>query len=289
VTELGAFVVPDADALEGVLAQVQAAEEGGLELIGIQDHPYQRRFLDTFALLAFLAARTTRVRLFPDVANLPLRHPAMLAKSAASLDVLSRGRFELGLGAGAFWDAIAAMGGPRRAPGESIEALEEAIAILRACWSGERSVSFSGRHYSLDGLHPGPPPAHDIGIWLGAIGPRMMGVVGRLADGWVPSIPRIPLEDVAEKRAIMEEAARAAGRDPARIRRVANVNGVIAPAGSGRGDFLHGPAEQWVEELAGLATEHGFDGFVLWPEEDQLNQVDLYARYVAPGVREAVH
>jgi alkanesulfonate monooxygenase SsuD/methylene tetrahydromethanopterin reductase-like flavin-dependent oxidoreductase (luciferase family) len=181
------------------------------------------------------------------------------------------------------------MGGPSRSGPESVDALEEAIQVIRLMWSGERSVSFSGRHYSLDGLHPGPPPAHDIGIWLGAIGPRMMGVVGRLADGWVPSIPRIPLEDVAEKRAIMEEAARAAGRDPARIRRVANVNGVIAPAGSGRGDFLHGPAEQWVEELAGLATEHGFDGFVLWPEEDQLNQVDLYARYVAPGVREAVH
>src|ERR1043165_3483093 len=102
--ELGAFVVPDDP--ERVLEQVLAAERGGLDLVGIQDHPYQRRFLDTFSLLAFLAARTSRVRLFPDVANLPLRHPALLAKAAASIDVLSDGRFELGLGAGAFWDAI---------------------------------------------------------------------------------------------------------------------------------------------------------------------------------------
>jgi alkanesulfonate monooxygenase SsuD/methylene tetrahydromethanopterin reductase-like flavin-dependent oxidoreductase (luciferase family) len=92
MTELGAFVVPSADDLEGVLAQVQAAEDGGLDLIGIQDHPYQRRYLDTFALIPYLAARTTRLRFFPDVANLPLRHPAMLAKSAASLDgVISDG------------------------------------------------------------------------------------------------------------------------------------------------------------------------------------------------------
>ena len=133
---------------------------GGLELVGIQDHPYQRRFLDTFALLAFLAARTERVRLFPDVANLPLRHPAMLAKAAASIDVLSGGRFELGLGAGAFWDAIEAFGGPRRSGPESVDALEEAIAILRACWAGERSVTFEGAHYRVPGMHFGPPPAH---------------------------------------------------------------------------------------------------------------------------------
>jgi alkanesulfonate monooxygenase SsuD/methylene tetrahydromethanopterin reductase-like flavin-dependent oxidoreductase (luciferase family) len=111
--ECGAFVVPDASDPEALLEQVLAAERGGLELIGIQDHPYQRRFLDTFTLLAWLAARTARVRLFPDVGNLPLRQPAMLAKAAASIDVLSGGRFELGLGAGAFWDAIEAFGGKR--------------------------------------------------------------------------------------------------------------------------------------------------------------------------------
>jgi alkanesulfonate monooxygenase SsuD/methylene tetrahydromethanopterin reductase-like flavin-dependent oxidoreductase (luciferase family) len=111
--ECGAFVVPDASDPEALLEQVLAAERGGLELIGIQDHPYQRRFLDTFTLLAWLAARTVRVRLFPDVGNVPLRQPAMLAKAAASIDVLSGGRFELGLGAGAFWDAIEAFGGKR--------------------------------------------------------------------------------------------------------------------------------------------------------------------------------
>jgi alkanesulfonate monooxygenase SsuD/methylene tetrahydromethanopterin reductase-like flavin-dependent oxidoreductase (luciferase family) len=283
VTELGAFVVPDADELEGVLAQAQVAEEGGLELIGIQDHPYQRRFLDTFALLAFLAARTTRVRLFPDVANLPLRHPALLAKSAASLDVLSRGRFELGLGAGAFWDAIAAMGGPRRAPGESIEALEEAIAILRACWSGERSVSFSGRHYEVRGLHPGPPPVHPIGIWLGAYRPRMLRLTGRAADGWLPSVPRLPVEELAAARATIDAAAERAGRDPASIRRIANVNGAIVD-GPVTG-YLHGPPAHWIEELSRLRDEFGFDGFVLWSDGDMIEQIGRFATEVAPSLR----
>ena len=135
--ELGAFVTPVADP-EAVLEQVLAAERGGLELVGIQDHPYQRRFLDTFSLLAFLAARTERVRLFPAVANLPLRRPAMLAKAAVSIDVLSGGRFELGLGAGAFWDAIESFGGARRDGPGSVDDLEAAISILRACFAGER-------------------------------------------------------------------------------------------------------------------------------------------------------
>jgi alkanesulfonate monooxygenase SsuD/methylene tetrahydromethanopterin reductase-like flavin-dependent oxidoreductase (luciferase family) len=283
VTRLGAFVVPDADGLEGVLAQVRAAEEGGLDLIGIQDHPYQRRFLDTFALLAFLAARTMRVRLFPDVANLPLRHPAMLAKSAASLDVLSGGRFELGLGAGSFWDAIAAMGGPRRTPKEAVDALIEAIAILRACWSGERSVSFAGEHYVVRGFRPGPPPAHDIGIWLGAYGPRMQRIVGRLADGWVPSVPRFPIEELASARARIDSAAEAAGRDPASIRRIANVNGVIAD-GPVTG-YLKGPPAHWIEELARLRDEFGFDGFVLWSEGDMIEQIERFAAEVAPSLR----
>jgi alkanesulfonate monooxygenase SsuD/methylene tetrahydromethanopterin reductase-like flavin-dependent oxidoreductase (luciferase family) len=282
--ECGIFLVPEAEP-DALLEQVLAAERGGLELIGIQDHPYQRRFLDTFELLAWLAARTERVRLFPDVANLPLRHPAMLAKAAASIDVLSGGRFELGLGAGAFWDAIEAMGGRRLSGPESVDALEEAIAILRACWSGERSVSFDGRHYRVHGMKFGPPPAHDVCIWLGAYGPRMMRVVGRLADGWLPSLPRLPLEEIPARVRMIEAAAERAGRDPRAVRRIANVNGVIAD-GSVEG-WLRGPAEHWVAELGALATDHGFDGFVLWSDGDMTEQIGRFAAEVAPALRSA--
>src|SRR5215213_476664 len=220
----GIFPTPSAEDRDDVVAQVLAAERAGLDLVGIQDHPYQRRFLDTWSLIAFLAARTERIRFFPDVANLPLRPPAVMAKAAATIDLLSGGRFELGLGAGAFWEGIAAMGGPVRSGPESVDALEEAIEVIRLMWSGERSVSYSGKHYTLDGVHPGPPPAHAIGIWLGAYGPRMMRVVGRLADGWIPSLPRMPLEDVPGRRQAIDDAAERAGRDPASIRRIANVS-----------------------------------------------------------------
>jgi alkanesulfonate monooxygenase SsuD/methylene tetrahydromethanopterin reductase-like flavin-dependent oxidoreductase (luciferase family) len=284
--EFGVFPTPVAEERDRIVEQTLAAERHGLDLVGIQDHPYQRRFLDTWSLIAYLAARTERVRFFPDVANLPLRPPAVMAKAAASIDLLSGGRFELGLGAGAFWEGIGAMGGPVRGGKESVDALEEAIEVIRLVWSGERSVEFKGEHYSLDGLHPGPPPAHPIGIWLGAYGPRMMRVTGRLADGWIPSLPRLPLDEVPAKQQQIDDAARAAGRDPAHVRRIANISGVIGDDASG--EWLHGPPELWVEELTRLVRELGFDGFVLAPADGSLEQIERFGTEVAPAVREAV-
>ena len=186
--EFGYFLTPDADDPARLLAAAQDLDELGFELLGVQDHPYQGRFLDTWTLLSVIAARTSRLRLFPDVASLPLRPPAVLAQSAATLDLLSGGRVELGLGAGAFWDAIVAMGGPRRSPGESIDALREAIDVIRLMWSDERAVRSDGNTYSLHGLHPGPRPAHDIGIWLGVYKPKGLALVGSTGDGWLPTM-----------------------------------------------------------------------------------------------------
>ena len=281
----GWFLVPEAADPPGLVEQVRLAERAGVDLVGIQDHPYQRRFLDTFSLLAALAAATERVGLFPDVASLPLRHPAMLAKAAASIDLLSGGRFELGLGAGSFWDAIVAMGGPRRSPGEAVEALEEAVALLRLLWSDQRSVRFTGHHYRVAGVRPGPAPAHPIGIWVGAYGPRMLRLVGRLADGWVPSASYLPPERLADAQARIDDAAAAAGRDPAAIRRLYNLSGRIGPGGGG---FLDGPPGQWVEQLLPLVVETGMDTFVLGPSESPASQLQLFAAEVAPALREAV-
>ena len=159
-------------AIAGRIAAI--ADSAGLEYVGIQDHPYNADFLDTFTVITWLAARTSRVHLFPNVANLPLRPPAMLAKQAATIDVLSGGRFELGLGAGAFADGIAGMGGPRRTPGEARAALSEAIDIIRASWAAE-PFSFEGTYYQAPGVQPGPPPAHPVGLWLGVRGPARGG------------------------------------------------------------------------------------------------------------------
>jgi alkanesulfonate monooxygenase SsuD/methylene tetrahydromethanopterin reductase-like flavin-dependent oxidoreductase (luciferase family) len=279
----GLFLTPDAAALGALRDQVALAEREGLDVIGIQDHPYQRRFLDAFALIGDLLTRTERLTVFSDVASLPLRPPAVLAKTAASLDVLSGGRFELGLGAGAFWDAIAAMGGPRRTPGASVDALEEAIAIIRSALRGDASVRLSGEHYAVSGFRPGPPPAHDVGIWLGAYKPRMLRLTGRLADGWVPSLMYASPPELAAMAARVDRAAEDAGRDPASIRRVLNIAGTIA---DGRvGGTLQGPPEHWVEVLRDLRKTAGFDTFVLAPEGDVMEQIERFAREVAPEVR----
>lgn len=274
--EFGFSVVPNATDVALIRELAGYADRAGLELLGIQDHPYQWRFLETWALLGDVLARTERLRVFPDVANLPLRLPAMIAKQAATLDVLSGGRFELGLGAGAFWEAIAAMGGPRRRPGEAVEALEEAIAIIRACWSGERTVRYEGRHYAVAGLHPGPPPAHPIGIWVGAYRPRMLALVGRLADGWVPSSAYAPPEQIPAMQRRIDEAARQAGRDPAAIRRAYNLMVDLDDAA------------RWAETLAAHALELGLDTFVFWPQREHARQLALFAEEVAPAVRAAV-
>ncbi len=281
--ELGISLVPNSADLDLLRTLASRADELGLDLIGIQDHPYQWRYLETFSLITDLQARTSRVRFFPDVANLPLRNPAVLAKQAASLDVLSAGRFELGLGAGAFWEAIGAMGGPVRSPRESLEALEEAMHVIRAYWSGERTIAFAGKHYSVRGLHPGPPPAHDIGIWLGVGKPKALALTGRLADGWVPSMGWATPELVPDMHARIDAAAAAAGREPGEIRRVYNVNGRIVD-GPTTG-LLEGPPEHWVETLGEFATDLGFDTFIFWPGADHVAQVERFGLEVVPALR----
>jgi alkanesulfonate monooxygenase SsuD/methylene tetrahydromethanopterin reductase-like flavin-dependent oxidoreductase (luciferase family) len=248
--EFGISVVPSAGKVEAIRATVAAADRNGLDLVGIQDHPYQWRFLDTWMLMASLLAQTDRIRFFADVTNLPMRPPAVLAKQAATLDVLSGGRFELGLGAGGFWDAVAAMGGPRRTPAQAVDALEEAIAIIRTSWSGERSVHFEGTYYSAHGYHPGPPPEHPISIWIGAYRPRMLRLIGRLGDGWIPSLGYVEVADIGRGNAVIDEAAIAAGREPSAIRRMANVSGNIGPENRGGVDSIprlcrHGGHHAW--------------------------------------------
>lgn len=271
--QFGHFLTPTAADPAGLLELGTLCDELGFDLIGVQDHPYQRRFLDAWTLLTALGARTTRVSLFPDVASLPLRPPAMLAKAAASLDLLTGGRVELGLGAGAFWDGIAAMGGHRRTPGEAVGALEDAIEVLRLMWSDERSVRHDGEFYSLTGVHPGPAPAHPIGIWIGGYKPRMLRLVGAKADGWLPSLGFIDDAGIGEASARIDDAAGEAGRDPSDIRRILNINGKTAP-------------DELVRLCTHLALERGIDTFILDAEDgDALRRL---AGEVIPEVRQRV-
>jgi alkanesulfonate monooxygenase SsuD/methylene tetrahydromethanopterin reductase-like flavin-dependent oxidoreductase (luciferase family) len=266
----GVFITPDAARPAHQVELAVLADDLGFDLIGVQDHPYQRRFVDTWTLLTAMAMRTTNIHVFPDVANLPLRPPAILAKAAATLDLLTGGRVELGLGAGGFWEGIKAIGGPMRTPAQSVEALEEAIHVIRLMWGGERGVRFEGKHYQLAGVNTGPAPAHPVGLWLGAYKPRMLSLVGRAADGWVPSLGYVQPADLLQGNRRIDEAAAAAGRDPNLIRRVLNVGADV-------------PAEQ----LASLAVEHGMDTYVIGGLEDP-DALRWFASDVIPAVREAV-
>jgi alkanesulfonate monooxygenase SsuD/methylene tetrahydromethanopterin reductase-like flavin-dependent oxidoreductase (luciferase family) len=280
----GTFLTPLADRPAEVLELAQLSDELGLDLVTVQDHPYQARFLDTWTLLAVIAAATVNVTVAPNVANLPLRPPAVLAKSVATHDILSRGRVELGLGAGAFWDAIAAVGGERRSPAEAVDALEEAIGVIRALWdTASRSARRPGAHYSLAGAHPGPAPVHQVEIWLGAYKPRMLRLTGRLADGWLPTAAYAGPAELSEMNRRIDEAAVAAGREPAAIRRLYNVNGTFS---SRRTGFLGGPPRQWAEELAELALVEGMSSFIL--ASDDPDEIRRFANEVVPSTRELV-
>ncbi len=282
----GSFLTPANAAPEQVVRLAQESERAGLDLVSFQDHPYQPGFLDTWTLLSYVAARTERVRLAPNVLNVPLRPPAVLARAAASLDLLSGGRLDLGLGAGSFWDAIEAMGATRLTPGQAVDALSEAIDVLRGLWdTSERGpLRVGGTHHHVQGAKRGPAPLHPIELWLGAYKPRMLRLTGAKADGWLPSLGYLKsLADLSDGNTIIDEAARSAGRDPAEIRRMLNINGQFGAAGGG---LLSGPPEEWVEQLAVVALDHGVSTFILGSDDPR--DLARFGQEVAPALRELV-
>ncbi|GAB1820014.1 LLM class flavin-dependent oxidoreductase [Herbidospora sp. RD11066] len=274
----GSFLTPTAEDPDRVVALAELSEAAGLDLATFQDHPYNPGFLDTWTLLSWVAARTERLRVSGNVLNLPLRNPAHLARSAAGLDLLSHGRFELGLGAGAFLDAVHAMGGRRLTPGEGVEALSEAIDIIRGVWDVETpgGLRIPGRFYSVNGMKRGPAPAHDIPIWLGSYKPKMLALTGRKADGWLPTREYIQTPDRVTANRLIDEAALEAGRDPREIRRLLNLF---------QFDDRR-PVEAWVDELLPYVLEEGFSAFLIGRDDPRL--IQMFGQEVAPALREAV-
>jgi len=264
----GTFVTPVAADPAATVALAVATERAGLDLVTFQDHPYQPRFLDTWTLLSWVGARTERVQLAGDVHNLPLRPPAVLARAAASLDLLTGGRVALGLGTGGFWDAMVSMGEERRTPAEAVSALAEAIGVIRDIWDTDTrgGIYRDGEFYRLAGAQRGPAPAHPIPIWLGAYKPRMLRLVGTAADGWLPSLGRFDSPTaLGDGNARIDEAAIASGREPSSIRRLLNVS----------------MADARPEHLANLALVYGIDTFVV--ASDDANEIRRIGAEVAPA------
>jgi alkanesulfonate monooxygenase SsuD/methylene tetrahydromethanopterin reductase-like flavin-dependent oxidoreductase (luciferase family) len=283
----GSFITPTNADPQRPVGLTVASEAAGLDLATFQDHPYQPGFLDTWSLMAYAAARTERIRLSGNVLNLPLRPPAVLARAAASLDLLSGGRVELGLGAGAFWDAIEAMGARRLTAGQAVTALSEAIDIIRGVWdtSTRQPLKVDGTYYAVRGAKRGPAPAHPVGIWLGAYKPRMLALTGQKADGWLPSMGYMKTQqELADANARIDDAAAAAGREPSSVRRLLNVGGTFTTGTNG--GFLQGPVSQWVEQLGALTLTHGFSGYILMGDDER--SLRILGGEVAPAVRALV-
>jgi alkanesulfonate monooxygenase SsuD/methylene tetrahydromethanopterin reductase-like flavin-dependent oxidoreductase (luciferase family) len=267
------FISPSNSPAHRPVELAQLSERLDYDFVTFQDHPYKADFFDTWTLLSWVAARTERIGVFGNVLNLPLRQPpAVLARAAASLDLLSGGRTSLGIGAGTFWDAIQAVGGRRLTPLQGVTALGEAIDVIRGVWDadGAGALTVDGEFYTVDNAERGPAPAHKIPIWLGAYKPKMQDLVGRKADGWLPSLPFMEPGALPKGNAIIDDAARAAGRDPGEITRLLNIF----------------PDQQTPEELAQMALEDGVSIFIL--VSDDPNVLERFAAETIPAVREHV-
>jgi probable F420-dependent oxidoreductase len=175
--------------------------------------PYDLRstFHEPFVLFGYLAAFTS-LEFATGVIILPQRQTALVAKQAAEVDILTGGRFRLGVGLG--WNAVEyeALGKTFSDRGTRIE---EQVGLLRRLWTVP-SVTFDGAHEHVTGAGLAPLPVQrPIPVWFGAHSPPAYRRAGRLGDGWLPQVPPGPRLD--EARAIVEQAAREAGRDPATL------------------------------------------------------------------------
>lgn len=291
--QFGVFLNPSRDRAAAIVENTLAAEAAGFDYVSIQDHPYAGQLLDPLALIGVLIGATERIRFMTNVANLPLRPPATLAKSAAALDVLSGGRFELGLGGGRAWDAIAAMGGPTWTPPQVVRAVDEAITIAHYFWYGESDRLSELELFSLGPVAPGPAPAHRIGIWLGAAGPRMLNLLGRRADGWIAPVAT-GFETKPEAQDRIDRGAREAGREPSDVRRVIQLVGAVTDRAETLKRPLRGPGGQpivatpeiWAMIIAELVAQERFDTVNFVPRFETTEQIAAFGASVIPLARQ---
>ena len=278
---LSTSAAPGADPV----ADARRAEELGFDFVSASDHLHGAHpTFETWTMLTWIAASTSRIDLVSNVLGLPYRSPAVLAKMVETLDRLSGGRFVLGLGAGGMDAEFAGFGLPVRTPGEKVDGLEDALHILRGMWA-RPAYHYEGAVYGVAGAEMEPKPAHPIPVWVGGVGPRSLRLIGRMADGWLPSMAFVPPDEVRAKREVIVAAAEEAGRDPASITWAYNVtvhvNGVLkdperAVAGS--------PAAV-VDRLRVLIDELGLTALNVWPAGEAGEQVELFAAEVLAHLR----
>ncbi len=221
-------------------AWVVKAESLGFDSVWVSDH-FAYSFarygepglkygsLEPMTTLAGLAASTQRVRLGTLVLGAPFRHPSLLAKMAATIDVVSGGRLDLGLGAGWFADEFEAFGYPFGSVGDRFGSLEETLRVLTALF-GDEPASLLAGHVELRQARLSPRPAQTPGppLWVGGKGgDRLLGLAARYATGW-NSVWRWTPADFGRRAAAARVACEAIGRDPATFRFSVGLYGLLA-------------------------------------------------------------
>lgn len=261
------------------------AERLGFDFVSAADHPCgSSPSYETATMLTWIAARTSRIKVASRVLAVPFRRPAMVAKLAASLDLLSGGRLILGLGGGYSDQEIAAVGGPALSPAEKIDGLAEAIQVIRGAWT-HSAYTQDGRYHSVRDLEMEPKPARPVPVWLGTFGPRALAVTGRLADGWIPSLGYKPAAEFPAMRRRIDEAAQAAGRRPEEIRGILNLGISVDPGARPQPDVVTGSATQVVSQLRDLLGL-GFTGFnFMISGPDRTAAMTRIAHDVLPSLR----
>ena len=241
------------------------AERLGFDFVSASDHPVGTTpSYETWTLLTWIAAATSRVAVMSRVLAVPLRNPALVAKMAESLDRLSGGRLVLGLGGGYADAEFRAIGLPVPTARQKVDGLEDAVRIARRLWT-EQAVTYDGQVHHTDAATIEPKPAHHIPVWLGTFGPRALAVTGRVADGWMPSLGHVPDGALPELRDRVLTAAAEAGRDPGDITCALNLT---VRLGTGGDADVTGEPAAVVERLAGL-RELGFSAFNLQAPREQ--------------------
>ncbi|HKD69713.1 MAG TPA: LLM class flavin-dependent oxidoreductase [Candidatus Binataceae bacterium] len=234
-----AVVVPT-PSFEQTRTLAERAEASGFDAVAIEDHYFirgagqqpQEPRLECFTAVAALAMATKRVKLTQLVACNSFRHPAMTAKIAASIDHISGGRLELGLGAGWFREEYDALSMPYPQPRVRVEQLAEALRIIKKLWS-EPVTNFEGKHYRLHGFYAEPKPLQKPRpkIMLGGSGPGLLRLAAEEADilNMIPptggKFGEVVIEDALKfdaaefrrRTAILHDHARKVGRDPGEI------------------------------------------------------------------------
>jgi alkanesulfonate monooxygenase SsuD/methylene tetrahydromethanopterin reductase-like flavin-dependent oxidoreductase (luciferase family) len=261
------------------------AETFGLDYVGIHASLYSAQDYELWTLLTAIGIATKSISIFALMPETALYSPALWAKAVASLDLLTNGRVEAGIGLGKGIDPLAMMGNERRSETETLAALEEAIQVMRLMWSSDSSVQFDGKFWQLAEVQPGPAPSRRINIWLGASEPQVMGLVGRGADGWVPTLyPAIQMSDLEELNQQLDGALTAAGRDLSDVQRVWPIAGTISDTESHMP--FEGTVQQWAESLAKLSLDVGIDTFLLVEGANAEAQLEFFALEVVPLTRQ---